>query len=88
MSAWESLSEKTQDIYRELGTRNPQIIKKLKIKHLESAIRESQFVGYDDGGAYNWLIFEYERRTTQRNWKLGSAAVVVAVIGVVVTVFS
>lgn len=25
MPAWEALSERTQDIYRELGTRNPKI---------------------------------------------------------------
>lgn len=88
MPAWESLSERTQDIYRELGTRNPKIIKKLKTKHLESAIRESQFVGYDNGGAYDWLIFEYDRRKSQKNWWLGFAGVMVGVIGVIVAIIS
>ena len=88
MGAWESLSERTQDIYRDLGTRNPKVIKKLKTKHLENAIRESQFVGYDNGSPFSWLMFEYERRKNQRNWWLGFAAVVVAIIGVIVAVLS
>ena len=88
MPAWESLSEQTQDIYRELGTRNPKIINKLKTEHLESAIRESQFVGYDDGGAYDWLIFEYERRKSQKNWWLGFTGVMVGIVGVLVAVIA
>lgn len=86
MPAWESLSDRTQDIYRDLGTRNPKVIKKLKTRHLESAIRESQFVGYDDGSPFNWLMFEYERRKSQRNCWIGFAAVVIGIVSVIVAI--
>lgn len=77
MASWEGLSSDAQDVYINLGTRNHKTIKKIKTSRLINAIRESQFVGYDKASPYNWLIFEYERRKTQRNWILG---VVVAVI--------
>ncbi|ELV8853681.1 hypothetical protein QNE68_003929 [Vibrio fluvialis] len=85
MSGWEGLSKGTQDVYVNLGTRNDKVIRKIKTEHLVKAIRESQFVGYDNGAPYNWLMFEYERRKSQRNWILGIAAIVVAAFGVIAT---
>ncbi|WP_429118100.1 hypothetical protein [Aeromonas veronii] len=88
MAGWEGLSKGTQDVYVNLGTRNDSVIIKIKTKHLVKAIRESQFVGYDDGAPYRWLMFEYERRKTQRTWLLGIAGLIVTAFGVVVAAFS
>lgn len=85
MAEWDGLSKDVQDVYINLGTRNHKTIKKIKTSHLVNAIRESQFVGYDHGSPYNWLIFEYERRKSQRNWVLGVGALLVAAAGVLVT---
>lgn len=82
MSGWESLNEGTQDVFRDLGTRNPKVIKKISTRRLIRAIRDAQFYGYDDCSPYNWLIFEYERRKTQRNWTLAIIGLIVAVIGI------
>ncbi|MEH6567076.1 MAG: hypothetical protein V7756_17270 [Halopseudomonas sp.] len=85
MPNWEGLSSDAQDVYINLGTRNDKTIKKIKTARLINAIRESQFVGYDKETPYNWLIFEYERRKTQRNWLLGVSAAVITVAGILVT---
>ncbi|MDN3519629.1 hypothetical protein QWY84_18635 [Aquisalimonas lutea] len=85
MANWEGLTSDAQDVYVNLGTRNHEIIRKIETRRLVNAIRESQFVGYDKASPYNWLVFEYERRKTQRNWILGVVAVVVAAGSVVAT---
>lgn len=83
MYEWGGLSKSTQDVYINLGTRNHDVIKKIKTRRLIKAIRESQFVGYDNGAPYKWLMFEYDRRKSQRSWILGVAGVVIAVAGVI-----
>lgn len=85
MASWEGLSSDAQDVYINLGTRNHKTIKKIKTSRLINAIRESQFVGYDKASPYNWLIFEYERRKTQRNWILGVVVAVITAGGLIVT---
>ncbi|MCG9559651.1 hypothetical protein QX216_22280 [Vibrio parahaemolyticus] len=83
MSGWESLSEGTQDVFRDLGTRNPKVISKISTARLTKAIREAQFYGYDDCSPFNWLIFEYERRKTQRNWTLAIVGLIIAIVGII-----
>ena len=88
MANWEGVSADAQGVYVNLGTRNHKTIKKIKTSRLINAIRESQFVGYDNASAYNWLVFEYERRKTQRNWGLGIVAAIIAGAGVLITAFA
>ncbi len=85
MPEWDGLSEDTKDVYVNLGTRDHKTINKIKTKRLITAIRESQFVGYDSRAPYKWLMFEYERRKSQRNGIIAVAAVVVAAAGILVT---
>ncbi|WP_350979149.1 hypothetical protein [Shewanella sp. AC34-MNA-CIBAN-0136] len=85
MAEWDGLSEDVKDVYVNLGTRNHKTISKIKTSRLVNAIRESQFVGYDGGSPYKWLMFEYERRKSQKNWILGIGALIVAAAGVLVT---
>lgn len=84
MPNWEGLSSDVQDVYINLGTRNNKTIKKIKTARLIKAIRESQFVGYDKETPYSWLIFEYERRKTERNWLLGVSVAIITAIGIAV----
>ncbi|WP_048306802.1 hypothetical protein [Halomonas sp. PR-M31] len=88
MAEGENLSADAQDAYVNLGTRNHKTIKKIKTRRLINAIRESQFVGYDKTPPYNWLMFEYDRRKTQRNWILGVVAAILAGAGVLITAFA
>ena len=88
MSNWEVLSADAQEVYVNLGTRNHKTIKKIKISRLINAIRESQFVGYDNASPYDWLVFEYDRRKMQRNWILGIVAAIITGAGVLVMAFA
>jgi len=85
MAEWDGLSEDAKDVYVNLGTRNRKTISKIKTARLINAIRESQFVGYDNSTPYKWLMFEYERRKGHRNWILGLCTIIVAAAGVLVT---
>ncbi|MGF1845386.1 hypothetical protein L4C39_19795 [Vibrio clamense] len=84
MSAWENLSEQTQDVYRQLGTRNEKEIDKIKSSHIRKAIRESMFVGYDDSSPYEWLKFEYDRRNKRLVAIVGIGSIVATIIGLLV----
>ncbi|WP_439834511.1 hypothetical protein [Aeromonas enteropelogenes] len=81
MSAWEHLSEQTKDVYRQLGTRNEKEINKIKSSHIRKAIRESMFVGYDEGSPYEWLKFEYERRNKRLAAIVGFGSIVATIVG-------
>lgn len=81
MSEWENLSEQTQEVYRQLGTRDERQINKIKSSHIRKAIRESMFVGYSDNSPYEWLKFEYDRRNKRR-------AAIVGIISILVTVIA
>lgn len=83
MSGWEDLSEESQDIFRDLGTRNPKVIGKISTARLTKAIREAQFYSYDDCPPFNWLMFEYERRKTKKNWVLAIIGLIITVIGII-----
>ncbi|WP_299260622.1 hypothetical protein [uncultured Kushneria sp.] len=85
MSAWEHLGETSKNVYRQLGTRDPKAIRRLKTKDLESTIRESQFVGYSDGAPFDWLIFEYNRRNQQKNKRLIIAGICVSILSIFAT---
>jgi len=86
MSEWDSLSEKTQNVYSLLGTRDESEIKSIKTRHLVTAIRESKMVGYDDFGTYEWLLFEYDKRKERRNHIVAIIVMVSTVIIAVMTV--
>jgi len=46
---WEELSDRTKNVYRQLGSFNPSSIKKLKQGELVKAAYESKKIGIADG---------------------------------------
>jgi len=85
---WEMLSEKAQNVYRQLGTRNQKLINKLKTQHLIDSVRESKMFGYDDNGPYKMLEHEVDRRDSNKKWILAVVATVIAVSGLLIKLFS
>ena len=83
-SEWEYLSDQTKNVYFQLGTRDPSMIKKLKQTELVKAAYESKLHGYDSSSAFQVLEYELslrrERVTEVRSWIAISIAAIALVI--------
>ena len=86
-SEWEYLSDQTKNVYFQLGTFSPSMIKKLKQNELVKAAYESKLYGYDSSPAFQVLEYELslrrERVTEVRSW----IAISIAAIALVISTF-
>ncbi|GAA5188343.1 hypothetical protein [Ferrimonas gelatinilytica] len=75
MSQWDALSKQTQEVYRRLGTRDREEIRRIRSGLIWKAMRESNARGYHHGAPFIWLKHEYERR--RGRWLKGAALLLV-----------